>query len=148
MAKKTVTVRLDDETRRQIVAYQTATGCKTEATAIRELVETGLLMSGSTLLTSPLTRFIREVMQGQLDLFRQEMDTKADQIEDRVAQVCSRGTKASLHTAALTGDLARAVVPAFQHMSAEDLWHTYARMGGAVQQGQSFTDARRQAREG
>ena len=143
----TVTVRLDDETRERVRAYMAATGCGTEAAAIRELVETGLVTTGSTLLTSPLARFVREVVQGQLDLWRSEMDERCDEMEDRLARVCSRGTKASLHAAALTGDLARALVPAYQQMSAEELWRTYEAMGGAVQQGLPFADARRQARE-
>ena len=145
--KKTVTVRLDDETRAKVAAYRAVSGCATEAAAIRELVEAGLDAQGASLASAPLARFVREVMGGQLDLFRTELEARNDELEDRVARVCSRGTKASLHAAALVGDVARGLVPAYAQMTAEDVWAAYEAIGGAVQQGHSFSEACAQARK-
>lgn len=142
----TKTLRLTDELCGRIEAYREATGTR-EADALRTLLDAGLMAQGMSLYATPLGRFMHELVQGELDAWRAEQDRRADDLEDRVARVCSRGTRASLHTAALLGDVARATVPAWRDTPAEDIWRTYQAMGGAVQQGLPLADARRQARE-
>ena len=93
--KHVKTIRVDPILADKVGAYCAATGLK-EATALRELVEKGLMTEGLSLYASPLGQFVRDVMQGQLDLFRSELEEHNDDLENRLAKITAKGAKNSI----------------------------------------------------
>jgi hypothetical protein len=140
--KKTVkTLRLDQPTDEKVTAYCAATGLK-EATALRQLIERGLMTEGLSLYATPLGQFVRDVMQGQLDLFRDELEQRNDDLEERIAKITAKGAKYSIYGALLQTDLARGIIPAWKEMSAEAVWKAYSKQAGELQRGKAFKDIR------
>lgn len=142
-ASKTVikTVRLDEKLNDKVAAFRAATGLS-EAEAIRQLIEAGLMTQGMELYSTPLARFVRELMQGQLDLFREELDQRNDEMEERVAKICSRGTKASLQASVMMLDTMRGLFPAMADAPEEQVWRAYQQQAGKLQAGSSFHDVK------
>jgi hypothetical protein len=139
--KTTKTVRMDDVLERRVRAYAETRGVK-ESEAIRGLLEQGLACEGLSVFATPVGALIRDVIEAEFSLMRDDMDSRNDALEDRVARVCSRGTKASLQAAAQLNDLSRIMVPAWREVPAEELWRHYSAMGGAMQAGRAYRDVR------
>ena len=138
-AKSTVkSVRMDGVLAHRVASYAAAEGVK-EADAIRRLMEKGEALS---VYATPVGQLIRDVIAAEFSLMRDDMDARNDVLEDRVARVCSRGTKASLQAAAQLNDLSRIMVPAWREVPAEELWKHYSSMGGAMQAGRAYRDVR------
>lgn len=115
MTKKTVrSVRLDAVLDRRIASYATSLGI-TEAAAIRKLLEQGLACESLSVFAMPAGALIRDVVEAEFDLMREDMDTRNDRLEERVARVCSKGAKASLQTAAQLNDIGRAIELIYRH---------------------------------
>lgn len=55
------TVRFDQKLADKVAAYRAATGLS-EAESIRTLIEAGLMTQGMELYSTPLARFVRELM--------------------------------------------------------------------------------------
>ena len=135
-AKSTVkSVRMDGVLAHRVVSYAAAEGVK-EADAIRRLITKGLACEALSIYATPVGQLIRDVISAEFSLMRD------DALEDRVARVCSRGTKASLQAAAQLNDLSRIMVPAWREVPAEELWKRYSSMGGAMQSGRAYRDVR------
>lgn len=139
--KITKTVRMDDVLERRVRAYAETRGVK-EPEAIRGLLEQGLACEGLSVFATPVGALIRDVIEAEFSLMRDDMDARNDALEDRVARVCSRGTKASLQAVAQLNDLSRIMVPAWREVPAEELWKHYSSMGGAMQSGRAYRDVR------
>ena len=73
---------------------------------------------------------------------QKEADAIRDLIEKGLARVCSRGTKASPHTAMMLTDVSRAIVPAWRNANGEGIWRAYARAGEELQAGKSYAEAK------
>lgn len=141
-SKKIVkSVRLDPVIDRRISSYATSAGI-TEAEAIRKLLEQGLACESLNVFATPVGSLIREVMEAEFNLLREDLDARNEKLEERVARVCSKGTKASLQTAAQLNDMSRAIIPAWRETDAADLWNHYARMGGELQSGRNYSDVK------
>lgn len=141
-SKKVVkTVRLDPLLNRRLKSYCEASGVR-EADAIRKLLELGLASESLNVFATPVGELIRTVISAEFSLMREEMDEHENLMEERVARVVSRGTKASLASAAQLNDLSRALIPAWRDTSAVDLWKHYQGIGGALQSGASYADVR------
>ena len=140
--KSTVkSVRMDSVLAHRVASYAAAEGAK-EADAIRRLIEKGLACEALSVYATPVGQLIRDVIAAEFSLMRDDMDARNDALEDRVARVCSRGTKTSLQAAAQLNDLSRIMVPAWREVPAEELWRHYSSMGGAMQAGRSYRDVR------
>lgn len=126
---------------RRIACYASEAGLK-ESDAIRELIEKGLACEALSVFATPVGGLIRDVIEAEFSLMREEMDERSDRLEERVARVVSRGAKASLATQAQLNDVSRAIIPAWKDVSAADLWSHYSRMGGELQVGKSYTDVK------
>lgn len=138
--KKTVkSIRIDTVLERRIASYA-ANGGVTEAEAIRRLLERGLACEGLSVFATPVGALVRDCVEAEFSLMREDMDARNERLEERVAKVCSRGTKASLQAAAQLNDVGRAVIPAWRETDAAELWSYYARMGGELQSGVSYAD--------
>lgn len=135
------TVRFDQKLADKVAAYRAATGLS-EAESIRTLIEAGLMTQGMELYSTPLARFVRELMQGQLDLFRDELDQRNDEMEDRVAKICAKGAKASLQSAVMQVDVMRGLFPAMGEVPEEQIWKAYQQQAGQLQEGISFHDVK------
>ena len=135
------TVRFDQKLADKVAAYRAATGLS-EAESIRTLIEAGLMTQGMELYSTPLARFVRELMQGQLDLFRDELDQRNDEMEERVAKICAKGAKASLHSAVMQVDVMRGLFPAMGEVPEEQIWKAYQQQAGWLQEGISFHDVK------
>lgn len=139
--KTTKSVRVDQLLAQRIEAYA-GSRCVKESEAIRDLIEKGLACEGLSVFATPVGSLIRDVIEAEFSLMREEMDERNERLEDRVARVCSRGTRASLQAAAQLNDAARAVIPQWRDVGAEELWRYYSRMGGELQGGTDYADAR------
>lgn len=136
------TVRLDELLDRRLKTYCEAGGIR-EADAIRKLLEIGLASEGLNVFASPVSELIRAVVEAEMSLMRQEMEEHERLMEERVARVVARGSKASLAGAAQLNDLARSLIPAWREIRAEDLWTHYQGIGGALLAGGRYADVRK-----
>lgn len=141
--KKVRSLRIDKILDERISSYAAATG-KKESDAVRSLLEIGLACESLNVFATPVGKLIRDVVEAEFNLMREDMDSRNDALEERVARVCSKGTKASLQTAAMLNDVSRAIVPAWKDVQAEELWAFYAKQGGELQSGRSYGDVRRE----
>lgn len=137
--KKVRSLRVDSVLDARITAYAQAVGMK-DSEAVRDLVEKGLTCEALSMFATPVGRLIRDVIEAEFNLLREDMDERNDRLEDRIARVTSRGTKASLATQAQLNDVSRAIIPAWKDVPASDLWSHYSRMGGELQAGKSYAD--------
>lgn len=134
-------VRMEPVLARRVDAYASGAGV-TKADAIRTLIEKGLACDALTVFATPVGGLIRDVVEAEFNLMRAELEESSDELEERVARVASRGTKSSLATQALLTDLSRALIPAWRETPAEDLWAHYSRIGGEVQAGIPYREAK------
>lgn len=140
--KKTVkSIRIDEVLEARIASYATAAGYS-EAEAIRTLLEQGLASESLSVFATPVGGLIRDVIEAEFNLLREDMDQRNEQLEERVARVCSKGTKTSLHIAAQLNDVSRAIIPAWRDTEATDLWKYYSKVGGELQSGRSYSDVK------
>lgn len=140
-AKIVKSVRLDRSLDERVKAYAAAAGV-TEAEGIRQLLEKGLACESLSLFATPVGSLIRTCIEAEFSLLRSEISERNDELEDRLARVCSRGTKASLQAAAQINDVSRAIIPAWQAVDPVELFDHYSRIGGEMQRGSSYKDAR------
>lgn len=136
------TVRLDELLDRRLKTYCETGGIR-EADAIRKLLEVGLSSEGLCVFASPVGELIRSVIEAEMALMRQELEEHERLMEERVARVVARGSKASLAGAAQLNDLARSLIPAWRETPAEDLWKHYQGVGGALLAGGRYADVRK-----
>lgn len=141
--KKVRSLRIDPVLDKRISSYAAAAGMK-ESDAVRSLLEKGLACESLNVFATPVGKLIRDVVEAEFNLVREDMDSRNDALEERVARVCSRGAKASLQAAAMLNDVSRAIVPAWKGIPAEELWAFYAKQGGELQSGRSYGDVRRE----
>lgn len=144
MAEKKIvkTVRVDALLAKRIESYCISKGMK-EADAIRFLLEQGLACESLNVFATPVGSLIRNVIEAEFALMRQEMEEHETQMEERVARVVSRGAKASLQTAAQLNDISRSIIPAWGNVKAEDLWKFYSKIAGKLQSGTQYSDAKK-----
>lgn len=140
--KKTVrSIRVDPILDRRITSYAQAAGIK-ESEAVRDLLEKGLACESLSVFATPVGALIRDVVEAELGPLRSDLEEHEARMEERLAKVCSRGTKASLHAAMQLNDLSRALVPAWREVPAKELWDSYSHAGGELQRGMSYTEAK------
>ena len=140
--KKAVkTIRLDDQLDARVKAYAESLGI-TEADALRDLLEKGLACESLSVFATPVGQLIRDVVEAEFSLLRDEMDARSEAAEERLARITARGTKAGLQTAMQLNDLSRALVPAWRETSAKELWDSYSHAGGELQAGIPFNQVR------
>ena len=139
--KKVRSLRVDPVLDERIASYARARGIS-EADAVHDLLEKGLACESLNVFATPVGQLIRDVVEAEFALVREDMDARGDRLEERVARVCSRGAKASLQAAAMLNDVSRAMIPAWRDTPAEDLWAFYARQGGELQSGRAYGDVR------
>lgn len=137
MKKIVRTLRVDPSLDKRISLFARSTG-QTEADALRSLLEKGLACESLSVFATPVGQLVRDVVEAEFNLLRAEFEEHEERLEERVARVCSRGTKASLHAAMQINDLSRALVPAWREASAKELWDAYSRAGGELQSGRSY----------
>jgi hypothetical protein len=137
-------VRLDDATFKRIRAYALAKGM-TESAALRELAVRGLSLDGLELYSSEMGTYLRSVMSGCLDSFRDELQRRNDEQEDRIARVVSRSTKGSLVAALEATDMVKAMFKGLTDVPDDQVWATYWRQAGEIQAGRTFDEAKRHA---
>lgn len=133
-------LRLPKGTIDKIAAYRMSSG-ETEAEALRSLIDMGLAAQSLDMYSAPLARLIRDILQGQLDLFRDELEERNDELEERVARICAKGTKCSIQSALISTDTMRGLFPALAEMGPEEIWRSYYRRAGEMQGGASFAEA-------
>lgn len=143
---KVRSLRVSPQLDARITSYALSTNQK-EADAIRDLIEKGLACESLSIFATPVGSLIRDVVEAEFNLLRAEFDERNDELEDRLARVCSRGTKASLHTAMMLTDVSRAIVPAWRNANGEGIWRAYARAGGELQAGKSYAEAKASMRK-
>lgn len=147
MATKTKTktivksIRLNESLNKRISSYATAANMK-ESDAIRDLLEKGLACESFSVFATPVGQLIRDVVEVEFNLLFADLESFEGQLEERLAKVCSRGTKSSLQSAMLLIDLSRYIVPAWREVPAKDLWDSYARAGGELQAGHSYEEVK------
>lgn len=134
---KVKTVRMSEDLEERVRRYMEATGA-TEGAAIRELIERGLMTEGMSLYATPLARFVGDVMQSELEAFRTELSSRNEDLEERLAKVCSRGTKASLASAVMQVDCMMGLFPSMREMRAEEIYEAYCKQAGQLQRGIPF----------
>lgn len=139
--KKVRSLRVDPVLDDRITAYAQATGMR-DSEAVRDLVEKGLACEALSVFATPVGKLIRDVIEAEFNLMREDMDERNDRLEERVARTMSRGTKSSLATQAQLNDISRAIIPAWKDVPAADLWSHYSRMGGELQAGHSYADVK------
>lgn len=139
--KKVRSLRVDSVLDARIASYAQATGMK-DSEAVRDLVEKGLACEALSMFATPVGRLIRDVIEAEFSLLRDGMDESSERLEERIARVVSRGTKASLATQAQLNDVSRAIIPVWKDVPAADLWSHYSRMGGELQAGKSYADVK------
>lgn len=139
--KKVRSLRVDSVLDASITSYAQATGMK-DSEAVRDLVEKGLACEALSMFATPVGGLIRDVIEAEFSLLRDGMDESSERLEERIARVVSRGTKASLATQAQLNDVSRAIIPAWKDVPAADLWSHYSRMGGELQAGKSYADVK------
>ncbi len=143
---ETMTVRLDDGLRRLVKAHAAAAGTS-EGAAVRELLRRGLAADGMELYSSELGSYLRSVMNGVLDVFREEMEARNDQLEDRVARVMGRPAVASVMSAIMCVDLLRGLYEGLRQTSSAEVFERYRRQAGEYQSGVPIAEVKRRARE-
>lgn len=134
-------VRMEPVLARRVEAYAAGAGA-TKADAIRALIEKGLACDALTVFATPVGGLIRDVIEAEFNLMRAEMEESSDRLEERVAKVGSRGTKVGIATQAMPTDVSRVLIPAWRDTPAEDLWKHYSRVGGEVQAGIPYPEAK------
>lgn len=139
--KKVRSLRVDSVLDARIISYAQATGMK-DSEAVCDLVEKGLACEALSMFATPVGGLIRDVIEAEFSLLRDGMDESSERLEERIARVVSRGTKASLATQAQLNDVSRAIIPAWKDVPAADLWSHYSRMGGELQAGKSYADVK------
>lgn len=137
------TVRVSGKLEERIRRYMEATGT-TEGASIRELIERGLMIEGMSLYASPLAQYVSELMEAELEAFRIELSARNDSLEDRLAKVCSRGTKASLASAVILVDCMMGLFPSMQEMPADEIYGAYMRQAGQLQRGIPFAKVKKE----
>lgn len=141
-ARKVVkTVRLDSVLDRRISSYAQASAMR-ESEAMRELLVKGLASAGLSVFATPVGKLIQDVIEAEFGLLRSDLEEHEARMEERLAKVCSRGTKASLHAAMQLNDLSRSLVPAWREVPAKELWDSYSRAGGELQHGIPYTEVK------
>jgi len=140
-SKTVKTVRLDPVLVDKVAAYCATTGLK-EASALRQLIEKGLTTEGLSLYATPLGQFVRDLMQGQLDLFREELEERNDDLENRLVKITAKGAKNSILSALLLTDLSLGLIPAWKDKLPDEIWQAYSRQAGEYQSGKSFRDVK------
>lgn len=140
---KVKTVRIDDDLEDRIKRYTQATG-STEGAAIRTLIERGLMTEGASLYATPLAQFVSELMQAELEAFRIELSSRNDSLEERLAKVCSKGTKASLADAVMLVDCMMGLFPSMREMPAEEIYEAYCKQAGQLQRGVPFAKMKKE----
>lgn len=141
MKKAVKTIRLDRQLDIRVKNYAESLGI-TEADALRDLIEAGLACSSLSVFATPVGQLIRDVIEVEFNLLRDEMDARGEAVEERIARITARGTKAALHTAMQLNDLSRALVPAWRGTAAKELWESYSHAGGELQAGIPFDQVR------
>ena len=138
--KKTIkSIRIDAVLSNRIDSYCKSSGMK-EAEALRHLLELGLACESLNVFATPVGSLIRDVVEAEFHLLRQEMSEQSDALEERVAKVCSRGTKYSLYGAVLLTDVSRSIIPAWNDTPVTELWEHYSKCAGELQTGRSYKD--------
>ena len=142
MATKAVhSVRLDAGLERRVEAHASAQGIKMSE-AIRDLIEKGLAASSVDLYASPLDDIIRRTTQSEFSLLRLSMDEHAKTMEERVAKVCSRGSRAALANLVQIVDLSRALIPSYQSNTDAEIFEYYREIGGQLLHGEQLEKIR------
>lgn len=140
--KKVVkSIRLDQVLNSRISTYAATSG-KKESDAIRDLLEKGLACEALSVYATPVGQLIRDIVEAEFNLLFSDLEGYQEQLENRLAKVCSRGTKASLQTAVMLTDVSRALIPAWRNIQAKELWKAYSQAGGELQSGHSYEEVK------
>lgn len=140
-------VRLDQERYDKLAAFTKATGMS-ESEAMRHLIDQGLMLEGASLYSAPLAQFVSSIMQAELEKFRIELEQRNDNLEERLAKVDAKGTKAALASTVILIDAMQGLFPAMSQMKAEEIWTAYWRQAGKIQSGKSFKQVKAELGDG
>ena len=140
-------VRLDQEQYDRLAAFTKATGMS-ESEAMRHLIDQGLMLEGSSLYAAPLAQLVASIMQAELEKFRIELEQRNDNLEERLAKVDAKGTKAALASTVILIDAMQGLFPAMSQMKAEEIWTAYWRQAGKIQSGKSFKQVKAELGDG
>lgn len=141
MAKTTHSVRLDEIQERRIQAYASDNAIKTSE-ALRQLIEKGLATEGVDLYANPVAELISRTVRAEFAFIQQAIEEQGRATEERVAKVCSRGTRAALGNMVQVADLSRALIEAYRTDDSADIYDYYSHIGGRLQHGESLAKIR------
>lgn len=141
MAKAAHSVRLDEVLERRVQAYANDRDI-TPSEAIRRILERGLAVEGIDLYANPLTEAISRTVRSEFALIQRAMEEQSRASEDRIAKVCSHGTKAALANFVQVVDLSRALIDVYRSENPVEMYNYYDEIGGRLQHGESLAEIR------
>lgn len=141
MAKTAHSVRLDEVLERRVQAFANDRAYTTSE-AIRQLLEKGLAAEGIDFYAGPIANLISRSVQSEFALIQRAMEEQSKASEDRIAKVCSRGTKAALANLVQVVDLSRALIGVYRREDPAEMYDYYDEIGGRLQHGESLAEIR------
>ena len=141
---KVTTVRMSADLSDRVKRYAAETGTS-EGAAIRALIEKGLMEEGLNLYASPLGKLIEDIAQQELESFRAELELRSRDIEDRLARVCSKGSRSAVQACIMLSDCMVGLFPAMSELSAETVFTEYSHQAGQLQHNVPFAQIRKDA---
>lgn len=141
MAKTAHSVRLGEVLERRVQAFANDRGIN-PSEAIRQLLEKGLAVEGIDFYASPLTEAISRTVHSEFALIQRAMEEQNRATEDRIAKVCSHGTKAALANLVQVVDLSRALIDIYRSEDPVEMYEYYSNIGGRLQYGESLSEIR------
>ena len=136
---KVHSVRLSQSLDARVRAYAAEAGLSI-SDAVRALVEKGLVSESLDAL--PLGEYISRCIRSELALLQSMQGQHDKALEERLAKVLSRGTKASLANVVQVLDLSRVLISAYQNEDPAEMYKYYMEIGGKLQRGDSFESVR------
>jgi len=141
MEKKAVTYRLDDDVIKEINSFAESRGVS-KSDAVRLLIVSGLASEKSGLYGQPVAGIVRDLMRGELGLFRQYQELLVERdselIVDTFKDILSTNTGALMLL--LTMFCRESEADAL-----DDMFEIYRSAGRLALSGYSYTDALRKA---
>lgn len=144
MTSKVHSVRLGSALEARVQAYSSENGVSASE-AVRLLVEKGLISESLDIYALPLGEYISRCIRSEMALLQSLQEQHDKALEERLAKVTSKGTKAALANAVQVADLSRVLVEAYRGDSAGSIYDYYMRIGGLLQRGDTLESARASA---
>ena len=138
---KVHSVRLNQSLDTRVRAYAAEAGLSI-SDAVRALVEKGLVLESLDIYALPLGEYISRCIRSELAMLQSMQGQHDKALEERLAKVLSRGTKASLANVVQVLDLSRVLIGAYQNEDPAEMYKYYMEIGGKLQKGDSFESVR------